>query len=89
MDVYEVNFQTEKERGVGALNAMVEQGRVQIPQRYKQMRKRGRNWRRVNGKIQKGDDHEWDAAICYFSILAPKDGEVSRRGPGVMPITAG
>jgi hypothetical protein len=72
MNVYEVNFQMEKERGVGAINAHIENGLMQIPESAAQMIKRAKNWRRKNGKIEKKDDHEWDSAICFFSKFAPK-----------------
>ena len=72
MDVYEVLFQTEKERGVGAINAKIDKELIRIPEAATQMIKRARTWRRKNGKIIKKDDHEWDAAVCFFSKYAPK-----------------
>ena len=73
MDVTEVNFQTEKELAVGAINAKVDAGLVRIPSKHSILIRQLRGWRRERGKIVKKDDHGCDAAICFFSKFLPED----------------
>jgi len=73
MDVYEVNFQTEKELAAGAINAKVDAGLVRIPSRHSILLRQMRGWRRERGKILKKDDHGCDAALCFFSKFSPED----------------
>jgi hypothetical protein len=73
MDVYEVNFQTEKELAAGAINAKVDTGQMRIPERHTILIRQLRGWRRERGKITKLDDHGCDAAICFFSKFIPED----------------
>jgi hypothetical protein len=73
MDVYEVNFQIEKELGAGAFNAKVDAGLVRIPERHTTLLRQIRNWRREKGKIVKKDDHGCDAALCFFSKFSPDE----------------
>jgi hypothetical protein len=73
MDVYEVNFQTEKELAAGAINAKVDAGLVRIPAHHTILLRQMRGWRREKGKISKKDDHGCDAALCFFSKFLPED----------------
>lgn len=73
MDVEEVNFQTEKELGAGAINAKVDAGLVRIPRQHTILLRQLRGWRRDKGKIVKKDDHGCDAALCFFSKFLPED----------------
>jgi hypothetical protein len=84
MDVREVNFRQEKELGAGAFNAWVDLDRVKVPKKFNVFIKQVRNWKRKTGKIQKGDDHGCDAAICFFLRFAAESIPSSSR---IMPIT--
>lgn len=67
LPVRDVNFAEEKEAAVAAWNIMNEAGEVLIPAEHEEMHHQVRNWKRKSGRIQKGNDHLCDAAICYFA----------------------
>jgi len=71
MNVVEVNFQTQKEGAAGAWNSYIEREMCKMDPKFKQFRDRAKNWSRGrDGKIKKGDDHECDAGLCFFSKFA-------------------
>ena len=63
----DVNFAEEKEAAVAVWNIFSEAGDVVVPREHEEFRRQVKRWKRKNGRIQKGDDHLCDAAICYFS----------------------
>jgi hypothetical protein len=65
--VRDVNFAEQKEAAVAALNVFSEGGSMIIPAEFDIFTHQARNWKRVNGRIQKGNDHMMDSAICYFA----------------------
>lgn len=80
MNVVEVFFQTEKEAAAGAWNNYVERNLCRMDPRFKQMHDRLKNWSRgPDGKIKKGDDHEGDAGLCFFSKFAEGNVMQSKR----------
>lgn len=67
LPVRDVNFAEEKEAAVAAWNIMNEAGDTIYPAEHEEFAHQVRNWKRKNGRIQKGNDHLCDAAICYFA----------------------
>lgn len=67
LNVRDVNFGTEKEAAVAALNILNEGGHLLIPEEAELFRQQIRDWKRKNGHIVKGNDHLCDTAVCYFS----------------------
>lgn len=67
LPVRDVNFQEEKEAAVAAINVFNDHGDLVIPAQFEDFHHQIRNWKRKNGRIQKGDDHLCDTAVCYFS----------------------
>jgi hypothetical protein len=67
LPVRDVNFATEKEAGVAAMNMMNEAGKIVIPSEHEEFIEQIRGWKRRNGRIVKGNDHLCDAGVCYFS----------------------
>lgn len=63
----DVNFAEEKEAAVAALNIFSESSSLRIPSEFDDYITEANNWKRKDGRIQKGNDHLMDAAICYFS----------------------
>jgi hypothetical protein len=63
----DVNFAEEKEAAVAALNIFSESGSLLIPEEFTAFGNQAHNWKRKDGRIQKGNDHLMDASICYFS----------------------
>jgi hypothetical protein len=61
-----VNFQTQKELGVGVMRMKFERKLVRIPERFKPTLVRDlKNWRRdANGNILKKNDHGPDSLLC-------------------------
>jgi hypothetical protein len=67
LPIRDVNFAEEKESAVAAWNIYNETGECVYPQEFEEFHRQVKKWSRVRGRIQKGDDHLCDAAICYFS----------------------
>lgn len=67
MPVRDVNFQEEKEAAVAAWNVYNEAGKTVIPEEFDKLHEQVRKWKRKNGRIQKGNDHLCDTAVCYFA----------------------
>lgn len=65
--VRNVNFAEEKEAAVAAWNIYNETNKLVIPAEFDTLHGQVRNWKRKHGRIQKGNDHLCDSAICYFS----------------------
>jgi len=65
--VRDVNFAEQKESSVAALNVFSEGGSLIIPREFDTFVKQSRNWKRKDGRIQKGNDHMMDSAVCYFA----------------------
>lgn len=63
--VVEVNFNTEKQKGVGVLRNFFEKRLLYVDHRFELMVKQLKNWRKDrNGNIKKVDDHYPDALMC-------------------------
>lgn len=67
LPVRDVNFQEEKEAAVAAWNVFNDSGDIMIPEEFEEFHHQVVNWKRSNGRIQKGNDHLCDTAVCYFS----------------------
>jgi hypothetical protein len=67
INVRDVNFAEEKEVAVAAWNIMSEAGMLEYTEEAEIFKDQVHNWKRKNGRIQKGNDHMCDAAVCYFS----------------------
>ncbi len=65
--VEDVNFAEEKEAAVAAWNTFNEAGKTIIPTKFTDFIEQTQRWKRKNGRIQKGNDHMPDTAVCYFS----------------------
>jgi hypothetical protein len=65
--VEDVNFAEEKEAAAAAWNTYNEAGKTLIPVEFTDFIEQTQKWKRRNGRIQKGNDHMPDTAICYFS----------------------
>jgi hypothetical protein len=63
----DVNFAEDKESAVAALNIFNESGSLIIPEEFTEYIHQANNWKRKDGRIQKGHDHLMDAGVCYFS----------------------
>lgn len=64
----DVNFAEMKEASVAVWNIINEtEGGCVYSEEQEDFKSQGRNWKRRNGRIQKGNDHLMDANICYFS----------------------
>lgn len=86
MNVVEVIFQSHKEAAAGAWNNYIERDLCDMDPRFKQMHDRLKNWSRgPDGKIKKGDDHEGDAGLCFFSKFA--EGNVLTSKRAIRPMT--
>jgi len=63
--VHEVTFVSFKEAGAGAVKWFFEKGKIRIAQRFGELIKQLKGWRRdAHGKIVKKDDHFPDALLC-------------------------
>lgn len=67
INVRDVNFAEEKEAAAAAWNILNEAEDCVYPAEFEEFHAQVRNWRRKQGRIQKGNDHLCDAAVCYFS----------------------
>lgn len=65
--VEDVNFAEDKEAAAAAWNTYNEAGKTLIPSCFDEFIDQTKGWKRKNGRIQKGNDHMPDTAICYFS----------------------
>jgi hypothetical protein len=88
----DVAFAEVKESGAAAFNMYSEAGKLILPSHFTDFHGQVRKWRRKNGRIQKGNDHFCDSAVCYFSqfierlgvshIRVPPRSFSSSHGPG-------
>lgn len=62
-----VNFGEEKETAAAAMNIYNESNSISLPAEFDKFHSQAKNWKRKNGRIQKGNDHLMDAALCYFA----------------------
>lgn len=67
LPVRDVAFAELKEDGAAAWNLFNDAGETVIPAEHAEFIHQVRNWKRKNGRIQKGNDHLCDAGICYFA----------------------
>src|SRR6202035_2256752 len=67
MPVRDVVFAEEKESAVAAWNIFNESGECVYPLEFEDFHEQTKKWKRVNGRIQKKDDHMCDSAVCYFA----------------------
>lgn len=81
LPVRDVNFAEEKEAAAAAWNLMNEAGECVYPAEHDEFAHQVRNWKRKSGRIQKGNDHLCDAAICYFSKFIERLGLTRVRVP--------
>lgn len=65
----DVAFSEDKEAAVRVWNILNEAGKLVVPREHDTFIDQTLKWRRVNGRINKGNDHMCDTAICYFSRL--------------------
>jgi hypothetical protein len=65
--VRDVNFAEEKEAAVAAWNIYNEAEKLKYPAEFDEFHHQLKNWKRKNGRIQKGNDHILDSSICYFA----------------------
>lgn len=79
--VRDVNFGEEKEAAAAAWNMYNEAGKLVLPKEFTEFHKQVRAWKRKNGRIQKGNDHMCDAAICYFAKFIDRLGLTHIRVP--------
>jgi hypothetical protein len=63
----DVPFSECKEAAVRVWNILNEAGQIVIPREHALFIEQTMKWRRKNGRIDKGNDHLCDSAICYFS----------------------
>lgn len=74
LPVRDVNFAELKETAVSAWNILNEAGLTIIPAEHEEFIHEVRNWKRKSGRIQKGDDHLCDTAICHFAKMIERLG---------------
>lgn len=79
LPVRDVNFAEEKESAAAAMNIISEAGGLILPAEHEGFHQQIRNWRRVNSRIVKGNDHLCDSAICYFSKFIDRLGVTHMR----------
>lgn len=65
--VRDVNFGEEKEAAVAAWNIFNEAGKALYPTSADDFHHQAKNWKRKQGRIQKGNDHLMDSGVCYFA----------------------
>jgi len=80
-EVRDVNFSEEKESAVAAWNITSEAHDLIIPASNVDFIDQAKKWRRKNGRIQKGNDHLCDAAVCYFARFVEELGVSHLRIP--------
>lgn len=74
LPVNDVNFSEVKETAAAAWNIYNDAGNLVIPAEHEEFIHQTRNWRRVNGRINKGNDHLCDAAVCHFASFIDRLG---------------
>ncbi len=74
MQVRDVNFGEEKEAAAAAFNVYNEGNFITIPSQFTEFTGQLRKWRRAKGRIQKGNDHICDSALCYFAKFVDRLG---------------
>jgi hypothetical protein len=84
LPVRDVNFAEEKEAGAAAWNIYNEAAKLIIPEEHEDFLDQVKNWKRKNGRIQKGNDHLCDATLCYFAKFIDRLGLTNVR---VLPRT--
>jgi hypothetical protein len=68
LPVREVNFAEQKEAAAAAMNVFSESNQMVVPKEHTIFLEQINRWKRDGGgRIQKGNDHMCDAAVCYFS----------------------
>lgn len=89
-NVRDVAFAEEKESAAAAWNIYNEAEKTIIPAEYDLFIEQVKKWRRVNGRIAKGNDHLCDGALCYFAKFAERLGTSHLRvGPVAFSSKAG
>ena len=83
LPVRDVVFNTEKEAAVAAWNSFNEAGKLVIPKEFTEFIEQVQGWKRVNGRIGKGNDHLCDSAVCYFAKFIDELGIVRLSVPPV------
>lgn len=79
--VRDVNFAEAKEAAAAALNVFSESSSLLLPEEHTDFHKQMRNWKRKDGRIQKGNDHLCDTALCYFAQFIDRLGLTNIRVP--------
>lgn len=74
LPVRDVNFGEVKETAVAAWNILNEAGLIVIPAEFEDFTHQVRGWKRKNGRINKGDDHLCDTAVCHFAKMIDRLG---------------
>lgn len=69
-NVRDVPFAEQKESAVAAMNIYSEASKILIPSEYREFIEQIDKWKRVSGRIAKGNDHLCDTAVCYFAKFA-------------------
>ena len=69
MIAVDVAFSEDKEAATRVWNILNEAGKIVIPDEFELFIEQVLKWRRINGRIAKGNDHLADTGICYFSRL--------------------
>lgn len=77
----DVNFAEEKEAAVAAWNVINEAGKLRVPREFEDFSGQVKKWKRVSGRIQKGNDHLCDSTICYFAKFIERLGLSNIRVP--------
>lgn len=67
LPVRDVDFAQEKEMAAAAWNIYNEGNDTVIPAEFEDFISQVKNWRRKKGRINKGNDHLCDTAVCYFA----------------------
>lgn len=67
LPVRDVNFGEEKEAAVAAWNIFNEAGKALYRDDADEFHRQAKNWKRKQGRIQKGNDHLMDSGVCYFA----------------------
>lgn len=75
----DVNFAEEKEAAVAAWNILNEARRCFYPAEFVDFHEQVQKWKRKSGRIQKGNDHLCDTAVCYFSKFIERLGTSHHR----------
>lgn len=81
VNVRDVNFAMEKESAVAAWNILNEAGKIHIPEEHEDFITQVKRWKRKNGRIEKGQDHMCDSAVCYFAKFIDRLGTRGVRVP--------